>query len=192
MLGWMVLLAGVLSAVVLSGSVGYLVKGRSTAETGSSQARVIMLERGQKLLADQPVQGYGSGLAALQIGLLPGQRSLTIDSYFLTVAIESGYVGLGLFALGWLAVAARGALAGMKAAGVGSWVLITLVTAIVASLIVKTVLSLTNNLDLLYLFAGMSTVGVALCDRAAGALNKAPVRDRFAPAGAAANVSVTR
>lgn len=160
MLGWMTVICAVATAAALSGSIGFLARGRTAAEAGSSDARVYMLKRGQMLLAEHPVQGYGAGLSAVKIGRVPGQRMLTIDSYFLTVALESGFVGLTLFLLGMAAAVLRTMSAGVRMTGVDSWVLVTLASAIVASLIVKTVLSLDQNVDLLYLFVGISVVAV--------------------------------
>ena len=96
------------------------------------------------------------------MGRLPGQTRLTIDSYYMTLVIESGFIGLGLFLVALLAIAIKAAIAAIEASGVSSWIQIALATGMLASLAVKTVLSLTNNLELLYLFAGMSVVAGAL------------------------------
>lgn len=167
-LGWALVVALVGVIVALSGSVAYLTKGRTEAETGSSQARVTMFTRAQTLLAEQPVQGYGPGLGAIKIGRIQlGQRSPTIDSYFLSTLIENGFVGLGMFVLGMTVLLWQTVTTAVRSRGAGSWMLIALSAAIFASLIVKLVLSLTDNLDLLYLFTGMAVVGLMLSRQAA-------------------------
>ena len=159
MLGWMVMVTAISTAVVMASSVGYLAKGRTKAEEGSSIARVLMLSRGQHLLAEQPIQGYGPGLAAAKIGLLPGQRNLTIDSYFLTLAIESGGMGLIVFISAMAVALWRTAVAGIHTADPNAWMMAALTAAIVASMILKIVLSLTHNLDFLFVVIALGVVG---------------------------------
>ena len=173
-LGWALVVLLTASVLVMSGSLTYLAKGRTDAEVGSSQARVTMLNRAQVLLAEQPVQGYGPGLGAIKIGRIqPGQQSPTIDSYFLSTVIEGGFVALTLFMVGMATLLGQTASAAIRTRGVGSWMLIALSAAIFASLIVKLVLSLTDNLELLYLFIGMAVVGRML---------SRPLLERSAPA----------
>ena len=162
MVGWMVVVTAVSTALTLAGGVGYLAKGRTAAEAGSSMARVEMLSRGQRILAEQPILGYGPGLAAVKIGLLPGQRKLTIDSYFLTLLIESGVGGLVLFVAAMGIVVWRSAGAGIRTPGVDSWMMIAITAAIIASMTVKIVLSLTYNLDFLFVVVAFGSVGATL------------------------------
>jgi hypothetical protein len=121
-----------------------------------------MLNRGLAALDSHPVQGYGPGMAASKIGRLPGASGLTIDSYFLSVALDSGYLGLLLFSSSMLIVLYRGMRAGVGALGVPSWTLIALSTGILASLIVKLVLSLVDNEELLFLLIAMTFASARL------------------------------
>ena len=176
MFGWLAVVGALTVGAILSGSAAYLAKGRTEGETGSSQARLLMLERGKAVLEARPVQGYGPGMAAVKIGRLPGARGLTIDSYFLSVALESGYVGLALFSSAMLMVVLRGMRAGIRTLGTPSWSLIALSTGILASLIVKLVLSLTDNFELLYLLIGLTLVGLRLASDAKKTSDVKPTR----------------
>ena len=152
--GWMSMgLVGAF-AVALAVASFYLAAGASAGEAGSSQARWIMFNRGLHLLSSQPLQGYGPGLAALKFGFLPGARSLTIDSYLISVAIESGFIGLGLWLglnIAAVAMAVRQYLS--AAPGLGIWHL-AIAAALVASFVVKLILSLMHNFDLLFVLVG--------------------------------------
>lgn len=153
--GWMLLAILAISVVAASGIFSTLAEGRNPAERGSSQARVIMFERGVDAIQERPIQGYGPGRAAQVIGFLPNARSLTIDSHYLGLAIDGGVTSLILFAIAATLVLAnvwrKGALENRDY----QWVLPTIGIAIVASLAIKSVLSLDNNSPLLFGLMGL-------------------------------------
>jgi hypothetical protein len=181
MLGWLAVTLALSTGVLLSGSAAYLAKGRTEAEAGSTQARVLMLNRGLAALDSHPVQGYGPGMAASKIGRLPGASGLTIDSYFLSVALDSGYLGLLLFSSSMWVVVVRGMRAGVRSLGVPSWTLIALSTGILASLIVKLVLSLTDNQELLFLLVAMTFASARLVADRGSAESTTPLSNQAAP-----------
>jgi hypothetical protein len=172
MLGWMTIVTTLSCAAAFSAGVGYLAQGRTSEEAGSSRARIWMVQRGIALLEDRPIQGYGPGLAALKIGPAPGQRNLTIDSYFLSVALESGYVGLLLFSVGIVAVLSRTLAVALRTQDANYWIIIAIAMGIVSSLTIKIILSLTNNLDLLYFFIGISMVAMAMLEKSADGVTR--------------------
>lgn len=75
-----------------------LTVGESARDARSAQTRVVQLQRGQFALNVRPIFGYGNG-TALQYGGVQNSTSklVTIDNYYLSIAIECGYVGLILF-----------------------------------------------------------------------------------------------
>jgi hypothetical protein len=167
MLGWMTIITTLSCAAAFSAGVGYLAQGRTSEEAGSSRARVWMLQRGMALLEDHPIEGYGPGLAALKIGPAPGQRNLTIDSLYLSIALESGYIGLLLFCSAIAAVLVRTLAIAIRTSDSNYWIIIAITMGMVSSLTIKIILSLTNNLDLLYFFVGVSMVALAILQKAA-------------------------
>jgi hypothetical protein len=72
-----------------------LVQGRCPEEIGSSAVRMYQLERGMPLIIAQPVTGYGPGDSAVVLGL----AALTVDNYYLVLALESGLTEVALFVL---------------------------------------------------------------------------------------------
>lgn len=76
-----------------------LVTGRNAVEASSTSTRVFMFQQGVRALSDSPLVGYGQGLAVFKAGVIGGEGTPTIDSYLLTVAVDSGYVGIILLLL---------------------------------------------------------------------------------------------
>jgi hypothetical protein len=76
-----------------------LVAGRGQHETSSSGVRMLMLRNGINALADSPIFGFGQGQAISKAGVINANNLATIDNYLLSIALDSGYVGLALFLL---------------------------------------------------------------------------------------------
>jgi hypothetical protein len=172
MLGWCVLLGVLVGSVFAAGIGANMAKGRTAEEVGSSSARVTMLERGFTLVTEQPIQGFGLSTAAEMIGRMPGHSALTIDSFFLSLAMESGFVGLSLFLAAILVLVARLVLQSRSGCEVASgygrrnlegvckefWVVVAVVAALAASSVAKVALSLNHNLTLFFWFVGVAGV----------------------------------
>lgn len=91
-----------------------LLAGRDKVERASSEARVEMLTRGSNALKESPIIGYGDGQAVKVAGLRGLQNMLTIDSYYLSIALNFGYVGFALNALLLTTIMAGGYAASTK------------------------------------------------------------------------------
>jgi O-antigen ligase len=75
-------------------TVGYtLAQGGSEKQLGSSMMRVVQLEMSVVPILKRPVLGYGVGKSAETLGM----KAQTVDDYYLTIALESGLVGVLLF-----------------------------------------------------------------------------------------------
>jgi|GEM_PF-5828674 len=85
--------AGALVVVLLVGSA--LIKGGSDKQENSSMMRVLQIELSVPVISSRPVLGYGVGHAAEVLAM----KAETVDVYYLTIALESGLVGLFLFLL---------------------------------------------------------------------------------------------
>lgn len=168
LLGAFVLVVVVVSSIAAIGLAMELAQGRTVEERGSTQARVIMYQRGMDAIEKQPVMGYGPGLAAYTIGRLPGQTNLTIDSYFLSVALESGVIGLFLYVWLLLYPIYRGTRMAINERGRHGWLAFSIALALLAFTVEKIVLSLTNNFDFSWVLTGMLLTVVWLRNKADG------------------------
>lgn len=90
------------SAAFILNYLGELVLGRTAEEFGSSFVRVLMLQRGIPLVLDSLWVGYGPGLGSYTLNFGDSTGALTLDNYYLQLALESGMPGLLAF-LGLLA-----------------------------------------------------------------------------------------
>lgn len=118
----------------------------------STEARVEFLARGIPAIQDSPIIGYGYGMAALKAGLTGSDGYLTLDNYFLSVALDYGlpavaaYVAMHLVPL-WRA---RRALVVPRADGI---VMVAFSIAIAVFLAIQTILSIPNNQSIVVLMA---------------------------------------
>lgn len=101
-IGWFLFIFGVfsslLSLVLLfwSGVLDGLIYGHSLREAQSTTARLIMYQVGLPAILASPILGYGLGTAAAVVGF-SSNGSFSIDSFYLSYALESGVPTLILF-----------------------------------------------------------------------------------------------
>jgi O-antigen ligase len=82
-----------ISAVMLPGFIDHLVD----MDKGSSSARVEMLTRGMSAIIDKPLLGYGHGMSVYLAGMVGSDGHLTIDNYFLSMALDEGMPSLIIY-----------------------------------------------------------------------------------------------
>ena len=153
----------VVMAAFLLGLVGVAIEmasGQNLSEAGSSFARVFMLKRGVALAFESPLLGYGPGMAALTLGLLPGFTKLTVDSYYLSLALESGLPGLLLFTGLLVYMIFRGAAAALQVEGRDGARIAVIVSALASFTVVRLVLSLTENFDIVFLLMALLAISL--------------------------------
>ncbi len=80
----------VIAAIMFSHTVHDMVLG-GAAQSGSTDARYVQWAAGTQFIKSNPITGHGFGLGGLIIGL--GQ----IDSYILSLVVETGVLGLAFF-----------------------------------------------------------------------------------------------
>lgn len=146
--------AGLLSAV--SVAAVYLTMGRTAEESMSSLARVQMIEKAFGSSLREPLLGYGPALGNLQAAIYSSRGSASLDNYWLTLLLESGYPAMVMFLLA-LVLALRGiALQVFKGhltseyLLLAAWSLATLAFGVTTS-----ILSTTHNLTLLNICFGV-------------------------------------
>lgn len=71
-----------------------LIAGRNTDEFLSSLARLEMLRESWPLILAQPWLGYGHGAGGFVLGFADSSGMMTLDNYFLGVALDNGVLAL--------------------------------------------------------------------------------------------------
>lgn len=91
-----IFLSSVISIIVLAVPlITLLAKGKTSAETSSSEGRIVMLNRGLTSIMNNPILGAGPGTSADIAGITTGV-GLTLDNFYLAIAVESGSIALVL------------------------------------------------------------------------------------------------
>ncbi|MEW6017801.1 MAG: O-antigen ligase family protein [Pseudomonadota bacterium] len=140
------------------GTLGGLIQGRNAVEASSTQARSAMFERGLREISASPILGFGDGQSPQFAGLRGRNGILTIDSAFLSSLLDSGWVGLFLNLSVWglaLLSATRAALH-PQASGFDAAV----AASLVGVMSVFAVLSIMDNLSLIYISIGLTSVSL--------------------------------
>jgi hypothetical protein len=128
-----------------------VITGRSTLEIASTNTRLQMISRGIPLIAERPLVGYGPGLAGYILGIANAAGTITIDNYYLSLALESGVPTLLIFLILFFGVSGKGYLCAMSLRTDSGLLKGLLSISLVGMLIVKSILSIPHNLPLLVL-----------------------------------------
>lgn len=80
-----------------SGVLSTYLSGKSITEMQSTMAREQMLQKGIPLILAQPFVGYGIGMSGIVLNFVLTSGMITIDSFYLSVALDTGIVGLITF-----------------------------------------------------------------------------------------------
>ena len=140
---FLVLITAAVLLVTALYAISDLLIGKTTREINSGLVRIEMWRHGIQLALEQPFLGYGERMAASTLGFKSGTQ-FTIDSYYLSILLDSGFFSLLLYIylfayLCWTAV--KFGLLDEKS---GSIVL-SLGVMIFSFLVMKSILSLTDN-----------------------------------------------
>lgn len=135
----------------------------SGAYQASNEAREQQFSQGFELIARHP-WGHGIGRAAETLGFTNLDGVITIDSYFLSVALEMGVIGFICYYGAFLAVLWSGSRELIKAGDreETSWLAPTLL-ALGNFVVIKSILSQQENHPLAFLYLGMALALIALC-----------------------------
>lgn len=134
----------------------YLIEGRSSVEAGSSSVRLLMIRYGIDALWQSPLWGFGYGLATTKAGVVGLMGVVTIDNYLLSIALDSGYVGLGLFVAMIVVYALKGFAVAVQKRGEEGMFVGACVAGVLALFATFTILSIPNNMTLLWLLVTAS------------------------------------
>jgi len=160
--------AGILAAVILFWRRAHVAVLGGGQHEGSNDARTVQWEMGWPKIISHPF-GQGSGSSGEVLGYFtPGGVMPTVDSYFLTLLLEYGFLGLAFFfALFALAIwgAAR---AYIYARDEESLLLAPLAIAFTNFLVIKSAASTESSFPIVFMLLGVSFVLVARVRAEAG------------------------
>lgn len=158
--GLVMALALIASPAIIVAAEG-VVSGRGgESASRSSQGRIDQIEQALPKIMKRPIGGYGPGRAARVLGFWG--LTLTIDNYYLSLALDLGLPGPAAFALilfGMWRLALRrseGPQRDIAAINVG------LAGSATAFVLMRSITSQAGNLGLLYILLGMMA-GAAAC-----------------------------
>ncbi len=142
----------VASPVIAAGAY-ILVTGKgATSAANSSQSRIEQIEQALPKIMKRPVGGYGAGRAARVLGYWG--RTLTIDNYYLSLALDYGVPGPAAF-VSLLAALMFGAWRQSREGPPSArLVFLGLMASILAFAISRSITSQAFNLTTFYLMAG--------------------------------------
>lgn len=136
------------SPVILYGGYSLATGDAGTSAARSSQSRVDQVTQAWPKIMQRPVTGYGSGRSARVVGYYG--RSLTLDNYYLSLAVDLGLTGPLLF-LAILIAAVQCSLKDASAAPrIMRWALVGLAGAFSAFILSRLILSQIGNLNTIY------------------------------------------
>ncbi|MGN3975247.1 O-antigen ligase family protein [Tsuneonella sp. SYSU-LHT278] len=145
--------------VELASQIAY---GRNSGEFGSFKAREAQIATGLEALEDRPVSGFGSGHSLRVAGLTSGRyRIITIDNFYLSSALEGGYLGLTFVTLLFFAIVLCGVKRSFSNTRVAQRSLLMAYTAMAFSLMCGlVVISIQDTLSVIFLLAGCLAAGL--------------------------------
>ena len=170
-LAYPAVLAGFIAATFFVGRLRALIWGTG-AQRFSTESREAQVAAGIPKVFSEP-WGHGIGQGAEVLGFRNGAGVLTIDTYYLAVALEFGVVGFviyyGIFFGGIL----HGGRAAFRARSRDTLVLIPLTIALINFFIIKSIFSQLENHPLVFALLG-ATVALIARVRVDSVVNKAP------------------
>lgn len=145
-----------LPALVAGIGIAYLIiqdlaLGRVQHEASSTAVRLVMLRQGIAALEDSPLWGFGHGMALYKAGVVNVAGFATIDNYLLSIALDSGYVGLALFFLFLAVFAVKSLSFAVREPGPTGLFVGACLASVLAIMATFSVLSIPNNMTLMWL-----------------------------------------
>lgn len=177
-LGWLFLLISpllIVGAIVIALLSQDLLIGQSPVEMSSAYGRLVMLEKAVNIFMNQPVHfftGFGSGLAAVTLGYYSPNGNLTIDSFLLTVILESGIFGLLLFVFFFIYHIFLGIKLYLRNDDI-QILAIAIVIGLIGYLVISITSSRPENLRLIYIYALSTLILTYQTYKVSSKLNKA-------------------
>lgn len=131
--------------------------------SSSNEARIEQLHDAIPKIMSHP-WGYGTGRGATELGFVNGDGLLTIDSYYLSTVLDIGLIGFVLFFSIFVVATLRAAIRSYRAEGELTF-LAPAAMMMVNFVIIKSVLSQTDNHPLVFAGLGMIVALIYRFDR---------------------------
>lgn len=157
-LAYPVLFAAFIGATFVVGRLHAMVWGGGR-HVSSNEARQVQIEMAIPLLKSHP-WGYGIGMSGSELGYTTPGGMLTIDSYYLSMLLDAGFLGFTVYFTMFLWAIWQGGKHSIAAPeGDALWIMPATI-ALINFVIIKSVLSQIENHTLVFTMLGMI---VALC-----------------------------
>lgn len=155
---WLVMPLLILGGLAVVFFAKTLVLGNSTETAGSSYARLDMLLNALPYIASNPLTGHGAGAALKYVGILSGAGILTVDNYYLSVALDNGlpamFALIAAFVSGTLAALRLALHKDLELARIGA----SLCAAILIFMLFKSILSIAGNMLFICFLLGILVI----------------------------------
>lgn len=152
-LAYPIILAAFVAATFFVGRLRSMVWG-SGAQQFSTQARQAQYDAGIPMVLSRP-WGRGIGRGAYELGFTNQAGILTIDTYFLMVALEVGIIGFIAYFGMIIAAGYYGGMALLKSRDQETALLAPLIIALANFLLIKSVFSQQDNHPLIFVMLGI-------------------------------------
>ncbi len=155
-----IIFAVFMAATFVVGRLHGLVWGDGSQDA-SNEARKAMYREGIPMVMKNPI-GHGLGMGASTLGYRNGAGTLTIDTYYLAVALETGVLGFIFYYGFFLIILQKSAFSVLKMKDRDALFLVPISMALVNFIISKSVFSNVENHALVFTMAG---IAIALLKR---------------------------
>ncbi len=126
----------------------------------STEARNVQWETGFPKFFSHPL-GYGAGQSGSVLGFYnPGHENFTVDSYYLSLLLEYGYIGFLAFMMFFATSAAHAVRFYFRTRNDDQLILLPIAVAIVNFVVIKMVASTESSMPIVIMLAGFA-VGMA-------------------------------
>lgn len=144
-----------LASTFVVGRVRGMVWG-SGAETASTEARRQQIEQGIPMILSQP-WGRGMGRGGPELGFTNAAGTITIDNYYLSLALDFGIAGFLLFFAIFFSQLYYGARTVPKIRTMEELLIVPIMIALTNFMVLKSVFSQQENHSLIFLMLGVLT-----------------------------------
>lgn len=151
-LSYPILFSGFFVATMFVGRLRRMVWGGGEHQF-STQARLTQIDTGLPMIIQRPF-GHGVGQAAEVLGFTNGMGVPTIDSYYLSIALEYGLIGFILYFGIFVAAVVYAVRSLMRARTDEEFYLLPLAVSLIVFLVIKSVFSQEAGHPLAFMMAG--------------------------------------
>ena len=156
------MLVGVVFLAPIQSAIEDLMQGSSASEQASSSARDEMIAKGIYALQERPITGYGHGMSPEVAGLVGRNDIRTIDNFYLSTAVDFGYVGILIFGVFVFSILSKNITAISKSGNFAQIKELHAYTAAIVSIAVgQYILSIPDNINVIFIAASFSSAMIA-------------------------------